>query len=317
MVYLLLILGFILLLKGADFFVSGSSAIARRFHVSPLVIGLTIVAFGTSAPEAAVSITASVTGSNDLAVANIIGSNIFNLMPIIGICAMMRPMPIQKTVLAKEFPFSVIAAICILVFSLDNTLGSGGPSILTHAEGIVLLIFFGIFMFSLLYFSKKGDAGEDDTIPENLPSSTIKIILFTFGGLAAIVLGGQLTVNSCVEIARMFGLSENLIGLTVAAIGTSLPELVTSITAIRKGENNIALGNVIGSNIFNIFFILGASATISPLSINTFAIYDIAILIGFSLITYIFAMTKKTISRSEGMIMVLLYIGYMVYIIMR
>lgn len=313
-VWILLVVGFVLLVKGADIFVSGASAIAKRMNVSPLIIGLTIVAFGTSAPEASVSITAAVNNANQLAVGNILGSNLFNLLFILGMCSVMRPSIVKKDLFKRDIPLSLIAAVCVFIFTWDSVLGDGDRLMVTRAEGIVLLIFFCIFMVSM-FSASKSDVSEQIDLSSVM--STKKAVLFTVIGLAAIVGGGQLTVYSCTDIARTFGMSENLIGLTIAAVGTSLPELVTSIVASRKGENDIALGNVIGSNIFNILFILGISSVITPIPVSIESVFDAGILIVASLLVLLFAKTSKKIGRIESASMVILYAGYLAYIIIR
>ena len=318
LVIVLLIVGFVLLVKGADFFVEGSSSIAKRFHVPSIIIGLTIVAMGTSLPETAVSVTASIAGNNALAVSNAIGSNIFNLMVVIGFCAVMTPVAVQKETLKRDFPFSVVCAVLLLI------LGFIGPMTLGHVDGIILLVLFVVFLLfmirSALKASKEAKAAAV-AAPEDGEEIKIisipKSIIFIIGGAAAIAIGGDLVVDSASRIATTFGMSQTLVGLTIVSIGTSLPELVTSIVAARKKEVDMALGNAIGSNIFNILMVLGIASAISPIAFITENIIDIIILVVFSVMVWAFAWSKKKINRIEGIFMLLLYAAYAVYIVIR
>lgn len=315
---LFLVIGFVFLVKGADFFVEGSSSIAKKFKVPSIIIGLTIVAMGTSLPEAAVSVTASLADKNALAVSNVIGSNIFNLMMVIGVCAIMTPVAVNKATLKRDFPFSVICAILLLV------LGLIGPMSLGHADGVIFLILFagfiGLMIRSAMKASKEGNevASEEIEAAEEIKIMPVwKSLLFIVIGAVGIILGGDVVVDSASNIAAKFGMSQTLIGLTIVSVGTSLPELVTSIVAARKNEVDMALGNAIGSNVFNILFVLGIAGAISPMAFLTENVIDIVILLVFSLIVWLFAWTKKEIKRGEGLIMVLLYVLYVVYICMR
>ncbi|MEF9941739.1 MAG: calcium/sodium antiporter [Lachnospiraceae bacterium] len=323
LVYLLLILGFLLLIKGADFFVDGSSSVAKILRIPTIIIGLTVVAFGTSLPEASVSITASLLGKNDLAVSNVIGSNIFNLLFILGACAFLGNIKAKWSILKKEFPFSIIITIVLFVLlsglSFAPMLAGEGTYTLTRIGGIVLLTLFVIFLVSTVRDALKARAEIKDVPPENdyQTLSPVKSGIYILVGLAGIVWGGDLVVNSASEIATRFGLSQTFIGLTIVALGTSLPELVTSIIAAKKGENDLAIGNVIGSNIFNILLILGVSATISPITVSVTAIYDILFLIFASILGYICTISKQLISKVEGTIFLVTYTGYFIYILMR
>lgn len=315
---LFLIIGFVFLVKGADIFVEGSSSIAKKFKVPSIIIGLTIVAMGTSLPEAAVSVTASIANKNALAVSNVIGSNIFNLMMVIGVCAIMTPVAVNKATLKRDFPFSVICAILLLV------LGLIGPMSLGHADGVIFLILFagfiGLMIRSAMKASKEGNAvaSEEIEAAEEIKIMPVwKSLLFIVIGAVGIIIGGDVVVDSASNIAAKFGMSQTLIGLTIVSVGTSLPELVTSIVAARKNEVDMALGNAIGSNVFNILFVLGIAGAISPMAFLTENVIDIVILLVFSLIVWLFAWTKKEIKRGEGLIMVLLYVLYVVYICMR
>lgn len=315
---LFLVIGFVFLVKGADIFVEGSSSIAKKFKVPSIIIGLTIVAMGTSLPEAAVSVTASIANKNALAVSNVIGSNIFNLMMVIGVCAIMTPVAVNKATLKRDFPFSVICAILLLI------LGLIGPMSLGHADGVIFLILFagfiGLMIRSAMKASKEGNAvaSEEIEAAEEIKIMPVwKSLLFIVIGAVGIIIGGDVVVDSASNIAAKFGMSQTLIGLTIVSVGTSLPELVTSIVAARKNEVDMALGNAIGSNVFNILFVLGIAGAISPMAFLTENVIDIVILLVFSLIVWLFAWTKKEIKRGEGLIMVLLYVLYVVYICMR
>ena len=305
----ILIIGFVLLMKGADFFVEGSSSVATRFHIPSLIIGLTIVAMGTSLPECAVSITASMDGNNALAVANAIGSNIFNLMVVCGISALFVPIAVQTNTLKREFPFSILCAILLMVLGyFGMTLG--------RIDGIILLILFVGYIVYMIISAKKAM----NTYQEEEEIKVIPIwqsILYIVGGAFAIKFGGDFVVDSASSIALSLGMSQNLVGLTIVALGTSLPELVTSMVAAKKGEVDMALGNVIGSNVFNILFVLGIASTISPIAFIFENIIDIIVLSVFSLIVLYFGFTKHKIDKKEGIIMLLLYVGYLIYIIVR
>lgn len=311
MVYIMLFAGFVFLIKGADFFVEGSSSIAKRFQVPVIIIGMTIVAMGTSLPEAAVSISAALSGNNELAIANAVGSNVFNLMVVAGTCSLFTPLTVHAKTLKKEFPFSVAAAVLLLI------LGSTGLY-LSRWEGLILLIVFTGFIIWMIRSAKKAKeivvlADEEEF--QILPGA--KSAIYIAGGAAAIAIGGQFVVSSASSIARSFGLSQNLIGLTIVALGTSLPELVTSIVAARKGEVDMAMGNIIGSNIFNILFVIGSAGTISGIVFSRDNIIDITILIFMSFVVWIVAWTQYKIYRYEGILMLLLYAGFMTNIILR
>ncbi|OON95378.1 MAG: sodium:proton exchanger [Epulopiscium sp. Nele67-Bin005] len=316
MYYVLLLIGFVLLIKGADFFVDGASSIATRLNVSPLLIGLTIVAFGTSAPELAVSITSALSGDNAIAIGNVLGSNIFNFLMVIGVSALIAPFAVDKDILAKEFPFTILAGIILFILGLDVALQDQTMNVISRADGILLLIFFSMFMYYLIASALSNrDNGSDDDEIECMPMS--KSILMSIGGALGIVLGGDMVVNNASEIALIWGMSEGLVGLTIVAIGTSLPELVTSVTAAKKGQSDMALGNVIGSSIFNIFLILGVSTAINPIPLNSDIFIDIFFMIAVIVTAYIFALTGKKINRPEGGFFVASYACYMVYILMR
>ena len=315
-----LVIGFLLLVKGADYFVEGASSIAKKLRIPTFVIGLTIVAFGTSAPELAVSISAAFKGSNDIAIGNVVGSNIFNTLVVLGASAAITPIAVEKGIIKKDYPLSIFAAILLGVLSLDMILFKAPAMTLSRVDGIILLVAFAFFMYTTVKAGLKQRAAanpEHEEALANMYMPAWKSILILVVGLVGIVIGGDLSVEGAKEIARAFGLSEALIGLTIVAFGTSLPELVTSIIAARKGESDIAVGNVIGSNIFNIFFILGVSATILPMNVSSTYLYDIAVLVAVMVLSYIPIAKTKKVSRGMGVTMVAAYLAYTVYLIMR
>lgn len=313
--YILLLLGFVFLIKGADGFVSGASSIAKKFSIPPLIIGLTIVAFGTSAPEAAVSVTAALKGQNDMAIANVVGSNIFNFLVVIGVTAMVKPIKVQKSTIIKEFPFVILSCFVLSVISHDVRFQNATENMLSRADGFILLSLFAIFMYYLIEMALTSkDQAEQDDVEEIALS---KSIIYSIVGIIGIVLGGQLVVNSASNIALAWGMSENLVGLTIVSVGTSLPELVTSIVAARKGESDIAIGNAVGSNIFNLLLVLGVSSAIHSIAVHPIVFYDMMIMIATTILTYLLSVTKRSISRGEGAVLFVLYIVYLVYIIMR
>lgn len=306
---LLLVVGFVLLVKGADWFVEGSSAIARRLGIPGVVIGMTVVAFGTSAPEAAVSITAALQGNNGIAVGNVLGSNIFNLLVVAGLAAVIRPVGVHSGILRRDLPYSALAAVVLSVLGLD-----GGIS---RLDGILLMVMMGFFMLYTFRYMPKEDVQPEDENIELLRPSAGKSAFITVFGLACVVWGGQMVVNSATEIALALGVSQAVIGLTIVAIGTSLPELVTSAVAARKGESDIAMGNVVGSNIFNILTILSISAVINPLGFSTDSLWDSGILLAVTLLMWLMSATKRKITRGEGIVSILLYCAYTAYILVR
>lgn len=313
--FVFLVIGFALMIWGADKFVAGASALARKLGVSPLLIGLTIVAFGTSMPELAVSVTAALRGANEIAVGNVVGSNIFNLLVVAGLSAAVCPLVMDKTLLRRDWPLSILAAVLLL--------GAIAPDLtIARWEGVVLLIIFAFILTHQIRTALQNReqlaaaAAEAEAEEAEAPMSSAMIWVNILLGLACIVIGGQLAVNGATGIARMFGLSETLIGLTIVAMGTSLPELVTSIVAARKGQNDIAMGNVIGSNIFNILLILGVSSVITPIPVQATSIIDCLVLIAISAVFYLPA-RKGKLERMPGIVMVATYAVYTVYLIMR
>lgn len=308
---LLLVLGFGILIKGANWLVDGGAALARKYKISELAIGLTVVAFGTSMPEFVVNIFAAYKSNADIVFGNIIGSNIFNLFAILGIAGLITPLIVQSSTVWKEIPLSFFAAL--LLFVLSNSITSKNE-ILTRIDGIILLIFFCVFLYYVFRQLKK------ENIPIDIHRkelSNIKIWIFIFLGLVFLIIGGRLVVINSVLIAQSLGISQTIIGLTIVAAGTSLPELATSVVAALKKKNDIAIGNIIGSNIFNIFFILGISAIIKPVDFNTKFNFDLYLL-GIGTLLLFLAMffgKKKKLDRWEAGVLLLIYIGYVIYLI--
>lgn len=305
MEYLWLIVGFVLLIKGADYFVDGASSIAGKLKVPSLIIGLTVVSMGTSMPEAAVSISASLSGDNEISLGNIIGSNIFNFLMVVGISSIILPIVSDRDILKRDMPINIGITAVLMVMLLDGNLG--------RIDSAILLILFAAYMFILIRSALKNREEGEDT----KTYSWLLSIVFVTLGLAAIIGGGKLVVYGATTIAKNLGMSETLVGLTVVAIGTSLPELVTSVVAAKKGDSGIAMGNVVGSCIFNILFILGMAGVIQPMKADSAFFIDTGILIGVSALMLLFAFTKKKTSRPEGAICVLIYVAYTAYIIMR
>ncbi|MGN1013765.1 MAG: calcium/sodium antiporter [Butyricicoccus sp.] len=305
MMYVLLVLGFALLIQGADFFVDGASAVARRLRVPSVVIGLTIVAMGTSAPEAAVSITAGLAGNSDISLGNIVGSNLFNLLAVIGVSAVIVPVVSHEDILRRDLWWNLGVTALLFVLIWDGTI--------SRLDGCLLLFGIVIYLVILVRSAHSSRTQEDDARIQPLWRSLLAIAV----GLGMIVAGGNLVVDNASRIARTFGLSDTLIGLTIVAIGTSLPELVTSIVASRKGESGIALGNAVGSCIFNILFILGMASVLTPIHVVPELLTDTGILAVVSLLVLLLARTGRKTGRLEGALMVLCYVGYSLYIVWR
>ncbi|MDF1509748.1 calcium/sodium antiporter [Robertmurraya sp. DFI.2.37] len=317
MAYILLIIGFALLIKGADFFVEGSSNIAALLKIPPMIIGLTIVSFGTSSPEAAVSITAALNGNAGVTLGNVVGSNIFNITLVIGITAFLNPLKVESDTIRKEIPFTLLASVALLIMISDISLQFFNANSLTRGDGLILLLFFAIFMYYVIEIALNSREKELQEETNQKTGSWGKNIIFTIGGLIGIILGGNLVVDSSTTIAYSLGMSETLVGLTIVAIGTSLPELITSVTAAYKKLSEIALGNIVGSNIFNILFVLGASSAISPLPVDGKLFTDVILMIGLTIVLFIFSRSNYRIGKIEGLVMALAYVVYMVFIIMR
>lgn len=311
--YFQLIFGFIIIIKGADFLVDGSSSLARRLKISDLAIGLTVVAFGTSTPELFVNVIASLKGNTDIAISNILGSNIANILLILGVSSIIRPLSVTKGTVWKEIPFSLLAAIVLGLMANDRFIDKNGVSILTRIDGLVLMSFFVIFLYYSFSIAKEID-GMDNQIPSKeygLMKSLLRVAL----GLAGLTFGAQWVVDGAIRLALKFGISQTLIGLTIVALGTSLPELATSTVAAYKGNADIAVGNVVGSNIFNIFFVLGVSGTINPIPFHGRNNIDIGMVIFASLLLFTFMFTgkKRSIDRWEGILSLVLYGVYLVF----
>ncbi|MDR0961489.1 MAG: calcium/sodium antiporter [Mediterranea sp.] len=311
---LLLIGGLILIIAGANGLTDGAASVAKRFHIPSIVIGLTIVAFGTSAPELTVSVSSAIKGSADIAIGNVVGSNIFNTLMIVGCTALVAPIVISRNTLKKEIPLCILSAVVLLVMANDRLLDGNGANVISITDGLVLLCFFAIFLgytFAIAGNKEREEEGEIKSLP--MWRSTLYII----GGLAALIWGGSLFVDGASGIARSLGVSESVIGLTLVAGGTSLPELATSVAAALKKNPEIAIGNVIGSNLFNIFFVLGCSASITPLHVTGITNFDLLTLVGSGILLWFFGLffAKRTIGRLEGGIMLLAYVIYTVMLI--
>ena len=315
MSFIFLIIGFVFLIKGADLFVEGASSIAKKFNVPAMVIGLTVVAMGTSAPEAAVSITSSLAGQNDMSVANVVGSNFFNILVVLGVSSIIATLPVEKNTIKKDAPFLLIVSGLLFLFGINLRI--------SRVEG---LIFLGLFIYFLINTVKNAksnalDSEEEAAITaevENVVEFSVpKTILLSVIGIVGIILGGDMVVDSATKIATTLGMSANLVGLTIVAVGTSLPEFVTSIVAIRKGETEIAIGNVIGSNVFNILLVLGLATSIKPITISMFALFDIVFMVLVTILLYLFMKKNNSLVRKQGIILVAIYIVYMVYTIIR
>ena len=307
---ILLVVGFFLLIKGADWFVEGASKIADRFHIPQIVIGLTIVAFGTSAPEAAISITAALNNNADITIGNVVGSNIFNVLVILGVTALIRPLIVQKSTLKYELPFLIGITIIFGILGINDHQ-------INFVDGIILWILFLLFLGYLLYQSKHGEPAIDDIPQADKKDSMPKLILLTIVGMVAIGVGSDITVDSATYIATALNMSQRLIGLTIVAFGTSLPELITSITAAKKGNSDIAIGNIIGSNIFNILFVVSTTALISPVPFaGQFGIDTIIALISV-VILYVCVFKDRQLAKPGGCVMLISYAAYFIYLLLR
>jgi len=323
---LLIIPGVFLLMKGADYFVDSASALSKKLKVTPIVIGLTVVAFGTSAPELSVNLMAAFNNNTDIAFGNIVGSNIANILLILGVSATLSKLSVHSNTVWKEIPFSLLAALLVLIFSVQSLLDSRNLNLnfsqnniigeITLTHGIVLLFIFVIFLYYTFGIAKNSNEDINGEIESMSYIKSISIILLS---LATIVLGGKLTVDSAVTMAKLFGISESLIGLTIVAVGTSLPELITSIVAAKKGQADLAIGNVIGSNIFNVFFILGITSIVKNIPVSTYGLIDIFVLVGVTVYTFLslFIFEKHKLGKFEGLSLILIYIIYTIYLINR
>jgi cation:H+ antiporter len=323
--YIFLIIGFFLLIKGADIFVNGASNISKKLGIPSVIVGLTIVSLGTSAPELAVSIISSIKGSNELAVGNVLGSNLFNTLMVLGVTTIIMPLTIKKSEVKRDFAINMIVTILFLILTFTKILG-GKDNYISRGDGIILLIGCISYIVYLILSVKTGkvesiELQEELAVESTAEINIIKSIANLIIGALGIVIGGQCVVNSATTIATSLGMSEKLVGLTIVAMGTSLPELVTSVVAALKGEEDIALGNILGSNIFNILLIIGVSSAISPIAVSSNLIFDFVFLIIVTLIIGIMIFTSKSeekrFGRKEGVILVSFYVIYMIYIIIR
>ena len=317
MSFLTLLIGFALLIKGADIFVDGASSIAKKFNVSPMLIGLTIVAMGTSAPEAAVSVSSSLAGQNDMSIANVVGSNFFNILIVLGVSSIIAKLPVEKETIKKDTPFLIFISILLLALSLNFNL--------SRLDGVIFLVLFILFLINMIKsnISSKdieSSSGETAIAIEATDTKSIhmpKTLILCLIGIVGIVFGGDLVVDSATNIATSFGMSANLVGLTIVAMGTSLPELVTSVIAVKKGETEIAIGNVIGSNIFNILLVLGLAALIHSMAVSVVAIIYTIFMTAVTILLYIFIKKNNSITKIHGIIYVIIYLIYLIYTIIR
>jgi len=316
--WLLLLAGLVLLVKGADFLVSGASAIARRLDISDLVIGLTVVAFGTSTPELFVNITASLQGNTGIAIGNVLGSNIANILLILGVSALIFPLAVSRGTVWREIPFSLLAALALGILANDHLLDGLAASDISRSDGLVFLLFFAIFLYYSASIARSGSSPDTGaTAPEakSIPTA----ILLVLGGLAGLALGGKWIVDGAVHLAETLGMSEALVGLTIVAVGTSLPELATSAMAAYRRNVDIAVGNVVGSCIFNIFFVLGISAVVKPLAFQSAGNLDIGMVILASLILFLAMFTgrRRSLDRWEGGLLLVVYAAYLAFLVYR
>ncbi|MDE7379063.1 MAG: calcium/sodium antiporter [Paraprevotella sp.] len=313
---LYLIIGIAGILWGADRLTDGASALARRFRVSELVIGLTVVAFGTSLPEFVISFVSALRGSSELSMGNIIGSNIFNTLTIVGVSALFCPIAVGRSVVRKDMPFALLASLVLAAMSFDTFLSGTGEDVITRGEGLVLLAFFTIFMGYTFSIARNGGE-QEDTQEQIAVVSYARIVICLLTGLAALVIGGRLFVDGATGIALAMGVSETIVGLTIVAAGTSLPELATSVVAARKGSSALAVGNVIGSNVFNIFWVVGCSAVAAPLDAGVVSAADFALMVFGLLLLWLFSSTKFTVERWEGGVLVSAYLLYMAWLVAK
>lgn len=324
--FVFLVGGLVLILVGANALTDGASALAKRWGVSDLVIGLTVVAFGTSAPELAISVLSSIEGNAGIAVGNVVGSNIFNILLIIGVVALCRPMKVERSILANDIPLVLLSSVALLVIGCSAALGVVGAPEISRVDGLLLLLFFLVFLhYTFSRARRRAVSVTDPGSPEERAGAEIKpmklwkSLLWVGGGLAMLIFGGNIFVDGASGLAAAFGVSEDIIGLTIVAAGTSLPELATSVTAARKGNTGIALGNVIGSCIFNVFMVAGVAAVVRPLPFGEIGSVDLLTLTGASVLFWLFGyfFGKRTITRAEGALMTTCYLGYMVWTVVN
>ena len=307
-----LLLSIVVIVKGSDMLVDGCVNLAKFLRVPTLVIGLTVVAIATGVPEIAISITSSIKGSNGLLLGNLLGSNMFNILFILGLIALIKPLLVKREIIIKNYLFALLSCFVLFVISYDVYFGDEFYNVITRSEGILLLCFAGIFLYSTIL-----GVMDENRLKIEKGKFTAKDAVCILIGILMVAISAEVIVNTSINISKWFGISENLIGLTVIAVGTNLPELVTSVVAVRKGEIDMAIGNLVGTNIYNIFLILGIAATINPIAISPASFMDIIILAITSIIVYIFIQHKKDISKMEGILMIGLYIVYIVYVVIR
>lgn len=311
----LFVIGLVILVAGAEFLVRGASSLAQKWGVPAIVIGLTIVAFGTSMPELVVNLFSAFRGATDIAIGNIIGSNTANILLILGIAALIYPLSVKKNTTWKEIPFALLAVILVFIMGNDVLFDDVGFNALTRTDGLALIAFFGFFMFYIVSLARQGEVSAEKA----RVYSTWLSALFTVGGLTALFIGGKILVDNAVILARLAGMSEALIGLTIVAVGTSLPELATSVVAVIRKQNDIAVGNIVGSNIFNVFWILGLTGTILPLPFNSMINFDVLVSITATLLLFLFMFvgTRRKLDRWQGVMFILLYASYVAYLVYR
>lgn len=312
-----IVAGLALILKGATLLTDGSAAIAKRLGVSDLIVGLTVVAFGTSTPELVISSLAAAGGNSEIAIGNVAGSNIFNILGILGITAMVSPLAVKKSVMVNEIPMLILSSMLLLILGCSSSINDTSQSVITRTDGLLLLLFFVIFL-RYIFASARSEADSSDYSGDKAATmSWAKSVIFIILGLTGLILGGSKFVDGASGVARVMGVSDAVIGLTIVAIGTSLPELAASVVAALKGENGLAIGNVIGSNIFNVLMVLGTSATIRPLQFSDIGPVDLLTLLGASLLFWLFGwkFRRHRITRAEGAVMTACYVAYMSYIV--
>jgi len=307
-----LIVGLIVIVKGSDLLVDGCVNLSKYLRIPTLVIGLTVVAIATGVPEIAISISSSLKASNGILLGNLLGSNMFNILFILGLIALIKPLLVKREIIIKNYLFALLSCFVLFIISYDTYFGDSTFNVITRSEGILLICFSAIFLYSTIL-----GAMDENRLKVEKGKFSIKDVIYIILGIVMVGLSADVIVDSAVNISKWLHISENIIGLTVIAIGTNLPELVTSVVAVKKGEIDMAIGNLVGTNIYNIFLILGLSATINPITISNFSFIDIIILAITSLLVYIFIQIKKDINKKEGIIMIGLYIIYIVYVVLR
>lgn len=307
-----LIVGIIAIIKGSDLLVEGSSNLAKYLRIPTLIIGLTVVAIATGVPEIAISVISSLKGTNELLLGNLLGSNMFNILFILGLIALIKPLLVKREIIIKNYLFALLSCLVLLIISFDTYLGDSLVNIITRGEGFLLICFAMVFLYSTIL-----GAMDENRLKVERGKFSIKDVISIILGIVIVGLSADVIVESSINISRMLGIEENIIGLTIVAIGTNLPELVTSIQAVRKGEIDIAIGNLVGTNIYNIFLMLGLAASINPITISYFSLIDIIILTVMSVLVYVFIQIKKDINKWEGIIMIVIYLIYLIYVVIR